>query len=123
MASIGVLARAGARCRAVLPGGAVLLTVVCGLFLVASVAEGRQRSCGTLHGGHVVILRGPVTCRKARRVLNYAATHFSGNGPASPAGWECFRISGDPRFNGDECIAPPGAESHPRDHIQLRYRL
>jgi hypothetical protein len=123
MASIGVLAKPGTSWRPAVPGGVVLLTVVCGLFAPVSVAEGRQRSCGTLHGGHVVILRGPVTCKKTRRVLNYAATHFSGNGPASPAGWECFRISGDPRYNGDECIAPPGAESHPRDHIQLRYRL
>lgn len=123
MALIGVPREAGTKILVALSGGAVLLTVVCGLFFITSVAEGRQRSCGTLHGGHVVILRGPVTCRKARGVLNYAATHFSGNGPASPAGWECFRISGDPRYNGDECIAPRGAESDPRDHVQLRYRL
>lgn len=66
----------------------MLLVVGCALLVVASVAQGRQQACGTLHGGHVLILRGPVTCTKARRVLNYAATHFSGNGPASLSAWE-----------------------------------
>jgi hypothetical protein len=88
----------------------------------ASVAQARLRSCGRLRGGNVVIVKGSITCRNARQVLNYAATHFSGNGPASPRGWECFRISGERTYNGDECVSPPGAESHPRRFIQLRYR-
>lgn len=90
--------------------------------VAGTTASTRARSCGTLHGGKVVVLRGNVQCATARRVLNYALTHPYGNGPASPHGWECFRISGVRAYNGDECIAPPGAERHPRRWIQVRFR-
>jgi hypothetical protein len=88
----------------------------------APAANAKPRWCGTLHGGKVVIVRGAVRCATARRVLGYALTYVSGNGPASPRGWECFRISRVRAYNGDECIAPPGAEAHPPKRIQVRFR-
>ena len=87
----------------------------------APAANAKPRWCGTLHGGKVMIVRGAVRCATARRVLGYALTHVSGNRPA-PRGWECFRISGVRAYNGDECIAPPGAEAHPPKRIQVRFR-
>ena len=66
----------------------------------------------------MVILRGAAT---GRQVLSYAATHHTGNGPASPTAWQCFRISGISSSNAFECISPPAAENNPRDRIQLRY--
>jgi hypothetical protein len=119
----GVLRRLRVGLRQALVCSVALVIMNCGLVALASTAQGREHSCGRLHGGRVVILRGRVTCTKARRVLSYAATHFSGNGPASPSGWQCFRISGDPHYNGDECISPAGAEGYPRNRIELRYRL
>lgn len=99
---------------------AVVFTAV---LLSTSGASGASvRSCGELRGAEVAILKGPVKCRTARRVLRYAASHHYGNGPASPEGWQCFRIVGDPHWTGLECISPPGAEAHPRNHIALRGR-
>jgi hypothetical protein len=103
-------------------------TMVCvlGLAFLLNVVTGQaaagDRTCGKLHGGQVVLLRGAVSCSTARRVLAYGLTRFSGNGPASPPGWNCFRISGDPRYNGNECQSPPNA-SRPQRWIQLRFPL
>jgi hypothetical protein len=89
----------------------------------ASSATARTRSCGELKGGHVVVLRGLVSCRTARRVLIYATNHHAGNGPGSPRGWECYRIAGDPQWTGIECGTPPGTEASPRKWIADRNRL
>src|SRR4029077_821267 len=92
------------------------------LLLPSAVAVAKLRSCGSNRYGQVVVLKGPVKCRMARRVFAYAGTHHQGNGPGSPNGWECFRIAGDPHWLGMECISPPGAERHPRNFIQDRTR-
>lgn len=100
---------------------ALIFTAV---FLSASgVGEATVRSCGELRGTEVVVLKGPVKCHTARRVLRYAISHHDGNGPASPKGWQCFRIAGDRHWTGLECISPRGAEAHPHNHIEARERL
>lgn len=103
-------------------GLATILGVSVVVMSPAGSAVARVRSCGELRGAQVAILHGPVKCHTARGVLSYALGHHRGNGPGSPKGWECFRIAGDPRWSGIECISPPG-EEYPRNHIADRERL
>jgi len=73
--------------------------------------------------GHVVIVRGGISCVTARRVMRFAATHTEGNGPGSLPGWQCDRIAGsNPGYSGFRCIGVHESEVRPRRKIESRYR-
>jgi hypothetical protein len=92
------------------------------VLLVAGSPADAAHGCGKVAGGQAVIVRGSVSCATARQVLRYAATHFQGNGPASPHGWQCSRIPGsNPGYNGNRCIGAGESEARPRKVIEYRY--